>query len=181
MKILRNITNISSGASFPLISPLAHRLSSFWHPLSHSDSAIPPFHLPPKPPQMSAVDAQAMLYVSLLLCVCVSVEGWQRNNNNAACPTSFIRLHKLIRPRCSHHLFYWERRREHSQGNVGFWVLECGCMVVGLLVLGGVQDGMWCCDMSFTGRTKVCEFLELYGRPDTLDVVCGHVWVASKC
>lgn len=128
MKILRNITNISSGASFPLISPLAHRLSSFWHPLSHPDSATPPFHLPPKPPQMSAVDAAGNV-VCVVVVVCVSVEGWQRNNNNAACPTSFIRLHKLIRPRCSHHLFYWERRGEHSQE---MWDFECWSAVVWL-------------------------------------------------
>lgn len=86
---------------------------------------------------------QAMLYVSLLFCVCVSAQGWQKNNNNAACPTSFIRLHKLIRLHCSHHLFYWERRSEHSQE---MWGFECWSVFVWSRACMFWREGQMECD-----------------------------------
>lgn len=74
MKILRNITNISSGASFPLISHL-HTDSL------HSDTLFliqtqPPHHFtsPQNPPQTSTVDAAGnVVCVIAVLCVCVCV------------------------------------------------------------------------------------------------------------
>ena len=118
MKILRNITNISSGASLPRFTR------------SHTGSPQPdtPFLIQPHPPhQYTPLNhlrwawsgmRQATLFkchCCVCVCACVSALGWQRNNNNPACPTSFIRLHKLIRPQRSHHLLYWEWRGEHWQ------------------------------------------------------------------
>lgn len=130
MKILRNITNISSGASFPLISHL--HMDSL-----HSDTPFliqthPPHHFtsPRNHLRWSLWMQQATLSVSLSLyvCVCVCLQRAGREiMTRLPVPPASICLHKLIRPQCSHHLFYWERRSEHSQE---IWDFECRSVFV---------------------------------------------------
>lgn len=163
MKILRNITNISSGASLPLFSHL------------HTGSPHPdtPFLIQPHPPHHFTTTTATPILDECgwgygrrrckchCCCVCVSAVGWQRNNNNAACPTSFIRLHKLIRPRRSHHLLYWEWR-QNTGTKCGTWVAECVPILVCLHVLEGVCNeinvqcafkmGNWKCVSLFYSR-----------------------------
>lgn len=176
MKILRNITNISSGASFPLISPLAHRLSSFWHPLSHPDSATPPFHLPPETTsdERGGCGRQRCMCHCCRVCVCLSVAGWQRNNNNAACPTIFIRLHKLIRPQCSHHLFYWEWREEHSQE---MWDFECWSAVAWLWVCIFWGE----CQMECDAVIWVLQVEQKWGSFDSTGDLTRCMWFVGMC
>lgn len=140
MKILRNITNISSGASFPLISHL-HTDSL------HSDT---PFLIQTPPPPRNHLRwswwmQQAMLYVSLLLWVCVCLQRAGREIISSLPVPPLIPLHKLISPQCSHHLFYSERRTEHSQEMWGFecwsvflWSLACVLWTEGWIECGAV-------------------------------------------
>lgn len=106
-------------------------------------------------------------------CVCVSADWWQRNNNNAACPTSFIRLHKLIRPQRSHHLLYWEWRGEHWQEVWDLSIRMCSYTCVFVCLGVSVELGF---DTCFRGRAKVCELLLQLSRD-----LKYCIWCASMC
>jgi len=117
MKILRNITNISSGASLSLSSHArAPALLILTPPFSSSltrSTVSPPFTIFDESGWRCGRRRCKCHCCCLCVCVCGLVWG---NNNNAASPTSFIRLHKLIRTQRSHHLLYYERRgREQWQ------------------------------------------------------------------
>lgn len=151
------LLSLSSHTCTPALLILTPPFSS-----SLTRPTISPPPLPP-PSSMSVVGdtADDVVSVTVVVCVCVSAVGWQRNNNNAACPTSFIRLHKLIRPRRSHHLLYWEWR-QNTGTKCGTWVAECVPILVCLHVLEGVCNeisvqcafkmGNWKCVSLFYSR-----------------------------